>query len=249
MKEWISEIMIPYVQQVIEEEGPQDDQMSILFIDIYPVHNSVEFQTHVFEEYPNIILTFVPGNCTGILQPADHMLKQQTVDYILKSHKEQLACGITPESVKITNSLPSLQDATVAGLVHVYEFMQTLCGREIVQKKSSVKEWCLSKDCLTSCKAHNALNSFLREDPTLRDEIEARVGHVQGLFDGTPSEDVIDLPQDDDTDLSADTILHSMYDSSRNSACPEAENEAENVWAYNDAGDLWTDAGALPVDT
>ncbi|KAG6877107.1 hypothetical protein C0992_010825 [Termitomyces sp. T32_za158] len=257
MKEWISMIMMPYVRHVIEEEGLEDDQMSILFIDIYPVHNSVEFQTHIFKEYPNIILIFVPENCTGIFQPADiglqriikHMLKQQTVNYMLQSHKEQLARGITPESVKITNSLPPLRDATVAGLVHVYESMQTLRGHEIVQKawqKSIVKEWCLSEKCLTGQKAQNALNNFLCKDPTLRDEIEARVGNVQGLSDGTPSEYDIDHTQDDDTDLSLETILQSM-NSSTDNAHPEAEGDAENIWAYNDAGDLWSDVGALPI--
>ncbi|KAG6880693.1 hypothetical protein C0993_005110, partial [Termitomyces sp. T159_Od127] len=62
------------------------------------------------------------------------MLKQQTVEYMLSSHKEQLQHGITPESVKITNSIGPLRDATVAGLVHVYDFMQTLRGRELVKK-------------------------------------------------------------------------------------------------------------------
>ncbi|KAG6855511.1 hypothetical protein H0H87_001802 [Tephrocybe sp. NHM501043] len=265
MKEWIKEIMVPYVQHVIMEDGLDDNQMSILFIDIYPVHNSAKFQTHIFEEHPNIILIFVPGNCTGIFQPADvglqrivkHMLKQQTVEYMLESHKEQLARGITPEYVRITNSLPPLRDATVAGLVHVYEFMQTLRGRENVQKvgvyfhawqKSIVKEWCLSEECLTSCKAQTALNAFLRGDPMLRNEIGARIGRVQGLADGLEND--IDHTQDDDTDLSVDSILQDMHkpSTSTDNSRPEAQNDEENVWAYNDAGDRWSEVGALPDD-
>ncbi|KAG6892034.1 hypothetical protein C0993_005109, partial [Termitomyces sp. T159_Od127] len=70
----------------------------------------------------------------GLQRIVKHMLKQQTVEYMLSSHKEQLQHGITPESVKITNSIGPLRDATVAGLVHVYDFMQTLRGRELVKK-------------------------------------------------------------------------------------------------------------------
>ncbi|KAG6863222.1 hypothetical protein C0993_012433, partial [Termitomyces sp. T159_Od127] len=143
MKEWMSEILIPYIQRVIAEDPDLDEhQKAIVFLDVYPVHKSDAFRAHVFKEYPNVILIFVPGNCTGIFQPADvglqrivkHMLKQQTVEYMLSSHKEQLQHGITPESVKITNSIGPLRDATVAGLVHVYDFMQTLRGRELVKK-------------------------------------------------------------------------------------------------------------------
>jgi hypothetical protein len=43
MKEWISLVLIPYILQMIELLGLDDDQKSILFIDFYPVHTSVEF--------------------------------------------------------------------------------------------------------------------------------------------------------------------------------------------------------------
>ncbi|PBK82294.1 hypothetical protein ARMGADRAFT_880338, partial [Armillaria gallica] len=56
-----------------------DDQKCILFIDIYPVYTSEGFWVYIFDEHPNIILVFVPGNCTGLLQPADvglqHVIK------------------------------------------------------------------------------------------------------------------------------------------------------------------------------
>ncbi|KAG6898713.1 hypothetical protein C0993_004908, partial [Termitomyces sp. T159_Od127] len=143
MKEWVSEIFIPYIQCVIAKDPDLDEhQKAIVFLDVYYVHKLDTFRAHVFKEYPNVILIFVPGNCTGTFQPADvslqhivkHMLKQQTVEYMLSSHKEQLQHGITLESVKIINSIGPLHNATVAGLVHVYNFMQTLCGQELVKK-------------------------------------------------------------------------------------------------------------------
>ncbi|KAG6859401.1 hypothetical protein C0995_008932 [Termitomyces sp. Mi166 len=137
MKEWMSEILIPYIQHVIAKDPDLNEhQKAIVFLDVYPIHKSDVFRAHVFKEYSNVILIFVLGNCTGIFQPADvglqqivkHMLKQQTVEYMLSFHKEQLKHGITPKSVKITNFIRPLHNATVAGLVHVYDFMQTLHG-------------------------------------------------------------------------------------------------------------------------
>ncbi|KAG6859943.1 hypothetical protein C0993_003285 [Termitomyces sp. T159_Od127] len=171
------------------------------------------------------------------------MLKQQTVEYMLSSHKEQLQHGITPESVKITNSIGPLRDATVAGLVHVYDFMQTLRGRELVKKawqKSMTKDWCLSEECLTSRRAQTALNDFLHKDPALRDEIEARLGHVDGI-DGETSfnEDDVDHLQDDDADLSIDVIAANTHALRRGGARVEASDDIENVWAFDAAGEMW----------
>ena len=57
-------ICYPYIQQFLEDhpELPKD-QKAILFIDSYPVHIGKEFRAHVFQEYPNIFLVYVPANC------------------------------------------------------------------------------------------------------------------------------------------------------------------------------------------
>jgi len=84
MKEWVVEIMVPYVQGVIEADPDLDEhQKAILFIDIYPVHASRDFTGYIFNDHPNIILIFVLGNCTGIFQPADVGL-QRVIKHFLK---------------------------------------------------------------------------------------------------------------------------------------------------------------------
>jgi len=145
MKEWVVEIMVPYVQGVIEANPDLDEhQKAILFIDIYPVHAGQDFTGYIFNDHPNIILIFVPGNCTGIFQPADvglqrvikHFLKQQLFAYLAETHRGQISSGISPEDVKITTSFPKLRDASVAGLVQAYDFMSGFRGRELILKVS-----------------------------------------------------------------------------------------------------------------
>lgn len=79
---------------------------------------------------------------TGQLQPADvglnrvikHRLKQAQMQYLVESHQKQIADGLKPEQVKFTTSLPALRDASVAGIVEVYDFMTGPTGRELVKK-------------------------------------------------------------------------------------------------------------------
>ncbi|KAJ6525349.1 hypothetical protein B0H19DRAFT_861952, partial [Mycena capillaripes] len=64
LDEWIRDIIAPWRARFLESHPElDDDQLMIVFIDIYPVHIGEEFRTHVFEKYPYIILIFVPGGC------------------------------------------------------------------------------------------------------------------------------------------------------------------------------------------
>lgn len=142
MKEWIAAIMQPYVISIIEANPDlPKDQKSVLFINIYPVHKSEAFTTHVYIEYPCVIIIFIPGNCTGIFQPADiglqhvvkHHQKQCLFRWLVAEQQKQVAQGIDPVKVRITTSYLELWDASVQGLVEVYDFINTLDGCDIVK--------------------------------------------------------------------------------------------------------------------
>ncbi len=162
MKEWIIHILIPYYESVLEANTDfPSDQKCILFINIYPVHTSKDFTAYIYDEHPFIILIFVPGNCTGAFQPADvglqcvskHHLKQTLFKFLVEEQQKQVAKGINPAAVKIATGLPKLCDASVAGLVELYDFMTGPYGCDVVKKaweKCIAKEWCLSAECLTS---------------------------------------------------------------------------------------------------
>ncbi|THU80666.1 hypothetical protein K435DRAFT_600201, partial [Dendrothele bispora CBS 962.96] len=195
MGEYLDNVIQPYIKQTIKVDPDlDDDQMSILFIDSYPVHTSQEFRTFIWNKYPRIILIFVPRNCTGKFQPADvglqrpikHFLKQKMFEWMVEVHRKSLAAGAKPEDIKIT-SLPKLRDASVAGLIEAYKYLSSPHGRSLIQKawKGCVaKGYNLSEECLTSKKSQADLTKYLKNDPTLRNEIEERCGIVSGLDDG-----------------------------------------------------------------
>lgn len=142
MKEWIRNILKPYIEEKIEANHLPLDQKAILFIDCYPVHISLDFRVFVWNEYPNIFLIFVPANCTGLYQPADvglqriikHQLRQSALDFLVKCHTAQMKTGLTAEQVRFTTSLPVLRDASVAPLVNVWKFMNSPDGRDLVRR-------------------------------------------------------------------------------------------------------------------
>ena len=76
------------------------------------------------------------------MQPADiglnciikYWLKQAQMQYLVDTHQKQITSGLTPEQVKFSTSLPKLRDASVAGIVDVYDFMTGATGQELVKK-------------------------------------------------------------------------------------------------------------------
>lgn len=142
MEDWVVNVLVPWRAKIIERDNLDDDQLMIALLDIYAVHISEEFRSFIFKKHPYIILIFVPGGCTGLFQPADvglqrvakHVLKQDSLDFLVDVFRTQCAKGVPPKDVKFPSSLPVLRDATVRGLVKMYDFFQTAEGRKIVQQ-------------------------------------------------------------------------------------------------------------------
>ena len=125
---------------------------------------------------------------TSIFQPADvglnrvikHCLKQDQTEYLMESQQQQINSGLTAEQVKYMTSLPVLCDASVAGIVSVYNFMTIPFGRELISyvfysqswECCEIKNWNLSTACLTSKATQAALNDYLQTHLTLHDKIK-----------------------------------------------------------------------------
>ncbi|KAJ4463620.1 hypothetical protein C8R41DRAFT_927307 [Lentinula lateritia] len=200
MKEYITDIIMPYVKSVIAADPDlNNEQKAVLYIDVYPVHTSKPFRTFVYTGFPNLVIVFVPANCTGKYEPAN------------------LAAGAKPEEIKVTTSLPKLRDASVAGLVKAYEYMQLLDGRDLIKKawaKSTTSNgYNLSAECLTSRESHAALSKYLMMDQTLHHEIEAWCGKVLRLDDGTAVEGNTDFgcDQNEDADVPFDELVAETF--------------------------------------
>ncbi|THV03436.1 hypothetical protein K435DRAFT_747854 [Dendrothele bispora CBS 962.96] len=269
MKEYLANIIQPYIKRIIEEDGLEEDQMAILFIDAYPVHTGKDFRALISRDYPNIILFFVPANCTGKFQPADiglqrpikHFLKQKLFEWMAETHREKIAQGAEPEDIKVSTSLPVLRNASVRPLVEVYKYLSNDHGRSLIKKawKNCVaKNYNLSEDCLTSGKTQTDVRNYLKQDKTLRDEIEDRCGVVYGLDDNPTSDPVevnLDLRIDDndDGDVPLGEVISATFGESSGTGFQTTEDgtlenagEGENVWAYDKEGNLYSQTGELP---
>jgi hypothetical protein len=71
MEAYIERIIQPYIQQKIVEKRLPRDSRAIVLLDCWSVHKSAEFRTFVKKKYKNIILVFIPPNCTSKLQICD----------------------------------------------------------------------------------------------------------------------------------------------------------------------------------
>ncbi len=73
MRKYIIGVIDPYVKSVIKASNGQlpVDQKVVLLIDCWSVHKSEEFLSWMKEEYPHLIILFVPGGTTSKFQPAD----------------------------------------------------------------------------------------------------------------------------------------------------------------------------------
>ncbi|CAK5270819.1 unnamed protein product [Mycena citricolor] len=176
MKEWMQKVLGPYVRRQIKELGLSDDQKSVLYIDFYPVHTGKEFWVFVHENFPHVIIIFVPANCTPVLQPADvglqrvykHHIKQSYLAWMVQAHQQQIAEGFTAEKVKFTTLLPELRKAWEK------------C--EIPADYKACREgYHLGKDCLTSKQSKADCRRYMKEHPELRTEIEDKIGEVLDL--------------------------------------------------------------------
>src|ERR1700737_3616925 len=75
-QEFVETILQPYRKQVIDRLNMHKDSNLIWLLDCWSVHKSKEFVAWIKEKHPNILLIFVPANCTSIYQPPDVILQR-----------------------------------------------------------------------------------------------------------------------------------------------------------------------------
>ncbi|KAJ7722365.1 hypothetical protein B0H16DRAFT_1737746 [Mycena metata] len=182
MKEWVRNVLAPWRAKFLQAHQEYDeDQLMIGYIDLYPVHTGEDFRI------------FQPAD-VGLQRVGKHILHQDSLDYLVDCFKAQSKKGVAPKDVKFPSSLPILRNATVRGLVKMYDYFQTPEGRKIVQqawRKCEVPgtDWNLSAECLTGKSSDKALREYLREDSTLATEIANRCGttHLDQVLLTSPS--------------------------------------------------------------
>ena len=62
--EWVEHIFKPYHYSVIKANPDLDDnQIFIVYLNCYPVHMSKEFHSYILNEFPYVVLCFIPAGC------------------------------------------------------------------------------------------------------------------------------------------------------------------------------------------
>lgn len=65
-----------------------------------------------------------------------HFIRQEAIQFLVASHLEQIAQGLTTEQIKFTTSLPTLRNASVQPLVKLYDYLRGADGRDLIKMVS-----------------------------------------------------------------------------------------------------------------
>jgi hypothetical protein len=139
MREWVELVVIPYLERERERLGLHPNQKALLIIDVWSVHRSAEFQDWMRENYPNIIIDFIPGGCTGIGQPLDvginrpfkHAVKVAYHAWLVETLIEQRSKG---KSLDLDTRIGTLRNASVAW---IWQGFRAIENRELLLKVST----------------------------------------------------------------------------------------------------------------
>ena len=89
------------------------NQVCLWTIDCWSVHRSQEFHDWMRDNYPWILIRYVPGGCTGLIQPCDvgiqrilkHAMKKTVLSHIVKETVAHLDNNEDPETILLTKTV------------------------------------------------------------------------------------------------------------------------------------------------
>ncbi|KAE9388316.1 hypothetical protein BT96DRAFT_836425 [Gymnopus androsaceus JB14] len=126
MHQYVKEILVPHIEKIKQELNLPSDQKTLWSIEVWSVHRSQEFQDWMKENYPHIILDYIPGGCTGVAQPCDVgiqcplklLTKQSYHEYVVNEFEKQIKSK--KEVLTLDDRLQPLRDSSVQWLVNAY---------------------------------------------------------------------------------------------------------------------------------
>jgi hypothetical protein len=138
---WVEQTLVPYFTLECRRLNLPATQRCILQIDCWSVHRSLQFRNWMANNFPWIILMYVPGGCTGLFQACDIGLQRVLKTAIQSaSHADivvetvnALRSGTAPERVLNDQSIGTLRNRTPNWL---------LKGFKAINKPELVKKVC-----------------------------------------------------------------------------------------------------------
>ena len=140
MKSYVSNVLSVYFN---EQRAllKRKDQVCLWTIDCWSVHRSQEFRDWMWNNYPWILVRYVPGGCTGAIQPCDvliqrilkHAMKKTALSHIVKETVAYLDNDEDPATILLTKTIGVLRNRSVEWLVN---------GFNAINKPEIVKKVC-----------------------------------------------------------------------------------------------------------
>jgi hypothetical protein len=138
MKTFVDEILAPYFERIKREKGLPATQKSLWMIDVWSVHRSKEFRTWMRVGHPNILLDYVPGGCTSVMQPCDVGIQRPFKLSVKRSYQEDIVTEMLNQlsnkegsAVNIDTRLPVLRDQSTRWIWNAYK---AVSREELVKK-------------------------------------------------------------------------------------------------------------------
>jgi len=141
MKSLVNKIIAPYFDTKKEELTLLTSQCALWMIDCWSVHKSEEFHSWMKGAHSNIIISFVPGNLTGLVQPLDvgiqcvlkQSMKRSAHKDIVNEMMAHLDSGKPLGAFKLDTTLGTLHDWCISWILGAYHDINT---KELILKVS-----------------------------------------------------------------------------------------------------------------
>jgi hypothetical protein len=129
MQSLVNDIIATYFDKKKEELGLPSKQCSLWMIDCWSVHKSKEFRDWMKKTHPTIIISYIPGGCTGVWQPLDVGIQRVLKQSMKRSaHKDivdetmtHLDSSIPASAFKLDTTLGTLRDRSVGWIMNAYD--------------------------------------------------------------------------------------------------------------------------------
>ena len=109
MREYMDKIIAPYLEKLKCEHGLPPTQKSLVQLDVWSVHQSVEFRNWMLTNHPSIILNFVPSGYTGVHQLCNVGIQRPLKLSVKKSYHEDVVEDLLLQANQGT-STPKLKE-------------------------------------------------------------------------------------------------------------------------------------------
>ncbi|KAF8598613.1 hypothetical protein BDV93DRAFT_413206, partial [Ceratobasidium sp. AG-I] len=96
---YVTNLLIPHITKERLRLGLPESQKAIILLDCWAVHRGAPFCDWLKANYPNLILLFIPGGCTGVAQPCDININR-TLKHLIKSACVEYLAGVTQDQLK-----------------------------------------------------------------------------------------------------------------------------------------------------